>query len=212
MPTICNPEAYTYEDACLRAVEAFRAEERYLVEESIPSSATSLQRDIAAILMIAEKEENETGVSSFPSLKLFQQAAIADLLVSIESAFGLNVTELAKCLKASRQGIYDWRRLRSPAARSEHRERSERLNELAERWWTEVGVPVSRRLRGLSIFDGETFCDVLSRDDLSDASVDRALEILIGEAIKEKEQQKSAAPPHPSHGRKLGDLLESANE
>lgn len=204
-------EAYTYEEPLQNAEEAFRAANQIFVRESSASSLTSYQRDVAACLALAEKEESMTGVSGVPRLKVFQQAAIADLLVGIESAFGLNVTELAKCLKASRQVVYDWRKNHSAAGRTEHRRRSERLNELADNWWDKVGEPVSRRLRNWPILEEGNLCDVLAGDDLYDPSVEQALDILAEEALKEKKRRKAGGAAKRARSRELGDLLEIAN-
>lgn len=206
---VCSSEAYTYEDPSRKADEAFRADSRHFIEEVHVSYLTASQEALAGCLAYARMEESGTGVAS-PRFKVIHQTAIADLLVGVESAFGLNVTELAKCMKASRQGIYDWRRYRTPATRSEHRERAERLSSLAKRWWDEVGLPLSRHLRNRPVDGGRTLADILSRDDISGSEVDRALDVLIALALEEKGRMPEFSPGG-LRGRELADLLEEAN-
>lgn len=200
------PEAYTFEEL---VVEAFRAENRCTVEEVCLTYATPFQQNVAGCLTFAEKEEM-TGVSG-PRLKLVEEKAIADLLVGVESAFGLNVTELSKCLKVSRQGIYDWRRqlTRMPAIRQENRERVERLTALADKWWEKVGLPLPRHLRRTPVNGRETLCEILSHDDIIGEEVDRALEVLIELALLEKSKMQSSSS-NGAKGTDLADLLDSS--
>ncbi|MBK1877259.1 hypothetical protein [Pelagicoccus mobilis] len=205
MPTICNPEEYTYEDASQRAFEEFSAENRPVFEETVTSE---IHQELARMLPFVDGDDEETVVFRKYTIKIVEDEPIAGLLLKIEAAFGMNVTQLAGCLKASRQGIYDWRKDRSLVGRPEHRQRSERLVELADRWWSKVGAPVSRKLRNAVIGDGQTICDVLASDDLNQPDVESALDRLAELALSEKRARKVAKG---ASGRQLGDILELAN-